>query len=115
MLMVTTTVGMLHGVHRNTTNLRPAVPLSLVLVVGTASLQHRLVDPSSSGHDTDHSSVGAGDNLLGAGGQLDPGPLGVGVVSDHSGVVAAGPGHLAAVTGLLLKVAHNGSLRHVAD
>ena len=53
--------------------------------------------------------------LLGAGGQLDPGPLGVGVVGDDSCVVARSPGKLATVTGLLLKVAHNGSLRHVAD
>merc|ERR1719222_1395421 len=34
MLMVTTTVGMLNGIHSNTTNLRPRVPLCLVLVVG---------------------------------------------------------------------------------
>merc|ERR1719186_670904 len=114
MLMVTTTVGMLYGVHGNTTNLRPAVPLRLVLVVSTASLQHRLVDPSSSSHNTDHGSVGAGDNLLGAGGKLDPGPLGVGVVSDHSGVVAAGPGHLAAISSLLLEVADDSSLGHEA-
>merc|ERR1719203_2272696 len=65
MLMVTTTVGMLDGVHRNTTNLRPAVSLSLVLVVGTTSLQHRLVDPSSSSHNTDHGSVSAGDKVRG--------------------------------------------------
>merc|ERR1719203_803703 len=114
MLMVTTTVGVLDGVHRNTTNLRPAVSLGLVLVVGTASLQHRLVDPSSSSHNTDHGSVSAGDNLLGAGGQLDPGPLSVGVVGDNGGVVAAGPGHLATVPGLLLEVADDGSLGHEA-
>ena len=45
-------------------------------------------------------------------GQLDTGPLGVGVVGDDGGVVAGSPGHLAAVSVLLLQVANNGSLRH---
>lgn len=47
--------------------------------------------------------------------QLDPGPLGVGVVGDHGGVVSGGPGHLAAVSVLLLQVADDGSLGHGAD
>merc|ERR1719220_2542192 len=49
MLMVTTTVGMLDGVHRHTSDLGPAVPLDSVLVVRTAGLQHGLVDPTASG------------------------------------------------------------------
>ena len=96
-------------------HLWPAVPLDLVLVVSTSSLQDRLVNPSSSSHQTNHGPVGAGDDLLVAGGQLDPGPVGVGVVGDHGGVVAAGSGQLAAVPGLLLQVADDGSLGHVAN
>merc|ERR1712062_913995 len=46
---------------------------------------------------------------------LHPGLLGVRVVGDHGGIVAGGPGELAAITSLLLKVAHDGSLGHVAD
>merc|ERR1719430_2167937 len=84
-------------------------------MIGAASLQHGLVDPSASSHDSNHGSVGAGDDLLGAGGKLDPGPLGVWVVGDDGGVVAAGPGHLAAVTRLLLEVADDGSLGHEPD
>ena len=84
-------------------------------MVSTSSLQDRLVNPSSSSHQPDHGPVGAGDDLLVAGGQLDPGPVGVGVVGDHGGVVAAGPGQLAAVPGLLLQVADDGSLGHVAN
>ena len=53
--------------------------------------------------------------LLGAGGKLDPGPLGVWVVGNDGGVVAAGPGQLAPVPGLLLEVADDGALGHVAD
>ena len=36
-------------------------------------------------------------------------------MGDHGGIVAGGPGELAAITSLLLKVAHDGSLGHVAD
>merc|ERR1719239_1377360 len=106
---------MLHRVHGHTTHLGPAVPLYSVLVVGSASLEDGLVNPSTSGNTSNHGTVGRGDNLLGARWQLDPGPLGVRVVGDDGGVVAGGPGELAAVASLLLQVAHNGSLRHVAD
>merc|ERR1719210_2135182 len=51
MLMVTTTVGMLDGVHGHTSDLRPAVPLDSVLVVRTTSLQHGLVDTTTTGHN----------------------------------------------------------------
>ena len=113
MLVVTTTVGMLDGVHGHTTHLRPAVTLDLVLVVSTTSLQHGLVDTSTSGDDANGGPVGRGDDLLGAGGQLDPGPLGVGVVGDHDGVVAGGTGDTATVAGLLLQVGDDGTLGHL--
>ena len=64
MLMVTTTMGMLDGVHSHTTDLRPAVTLGLVLVVGTSSLQHGLVNTSTAGDDSDHGAVGGRDDLL---------------------------------------------------
>ena len=95
--------------------LRPAVPLHFVFVVSTASLQDGLVNTSTTGDQADHGSVGGGDDLLGAGGELDPGPVSVGVVGNHGGVVAAGPGELAAVTCLLLEVTDDGSLGHVTD
>merc|ERR1719468_1124684 len=113
MLVVTSSVGMLNRVHSNTTNLGPAVPLHFVFVVSTTSLQDRLVNTSTTGDQTDHGSVGGGDDLLGAGGQLDPGPVGVWVVGNHGGVVAAGPSELPAVSGLLLEVA-DGQLRLLA-
>merc|ERR1711992_384297 len=115
MLMVTTTVGMLDRVHAHTTDLGPAVPLDLVLVVRAAGLQDGLVDTTAASDDADGGTVGRGDDLLGAGGQLDPGPLGVGVVGDHDGVVAGGTGDTATVAALLLKVGDDGTLRHVAD
>merc|ERR1719443_1039023 len=114
-LMVTTTVGMLDRVHGHTTDLGPAVPLDLVLVVRAAGLQDGLVDTTAAGDDADGGAVGRGDDLLGAGGQLDPGPLGVGVVGDHDGVVAGGTGDTAAVAGLLLKVGDDGTLGHLSN
>jgi hypothetical protein len=45
--MVTTTMGMLYWVHGNTTHLRPAVALDLVLVVGATCLQNGLVNTTT--------------------------------------------------------------------
>merc|ERR1719477_565037 len=81
-------MGMLDRVHGHTTDLGPAVPLDLVLVVSTAGLQDGLVDTTAAGDDADGGAVGRGDDLLGAGGQLDPGPLGVGVLGDPDAVFA---------------------------
>uniref|UniRef100_T1E302 Putative secreted protein n=1 Tax=Psorophora albipes TaxID=869069 RepID=T1E302_9DIPT len=106
---------MFNGVHGNTTHLRPAVTLGLVLVVRTASLQDRLVDTTATSDDSNHSTVVRGQDLLGARRQLDTGTLGVRVVSDHGSVVTRGTGQLATVTGLLLQVAHDGTFGHQTD
>ena len=42
-MVITTTVRMLHRVHRHTANLRPAVALVLVLVEGSPSLEEWFV------------------------------------------------------------------------
>merc|ERR1740130_534627 len=52
-LMVTSTVRVLDGVHRHTTDLRPAVALDAVLVEGAARLQQRLVNAAAAGDDAD--------------------------------------------------------------
>merc|ERR1711990_1389913 len=83
--MVTTTVRMLDGIHGHTTNLRPRVPLSLVFEVGSAGLQQRFVDSSSTGDDADHR------------------------------VVAGSSGQFATISQLLLQLADDGALRHGAD
>merc|ERR1712011_1296 len=58
MLMVTTTVGMLYGVHSHTTNLGPAIALNLEFVIGTTSLKHGLVNTATTGYNANHGSVG---------------------------------------------------------
>ncbi len=139
MLVVSSSVGMLHGVHGHTAHLWPTVALGLVLVVGAPGLQHGLVDATASGHDAHHGAVGRRHHLLGAGGQLDTGALRVGVVGDDGGVVAGRTRQLAAVASLeesghmcksghvlllatflfrahlLLQVGDDGSLRHGPD
>ena len=44
-------------------HLGPAVPLHSVLVVGSASLEDWLVNPSTSSNTSNHGTVGRGDNL----------------------------------------------------
>ena len=52
-LVVTTTVRVLDGVHCHTTNLRPRVTLGLVLVPRATGLEHRLVNAAATGNDAD--------------------------------------------------------------
>ena len=70
--MVTTTVGVLDGVHRNTGHLRPLVPLGAVLVVGGTGLQERLVDTTATGDDANGATRDRRDRLLLARRELDP-------------------------------------------
>merc|ERR1719489_282170 len=113
--MVTTTVRMLDGVHGHTTNLRPRVPLSLVFEVGSAGLQQRLVDSSSTGDDADHRAVAGRNRLLRSRWQFHFRPSHIRVVGDDGGVVAGSSGQFAAISQLLLQLANDGSLRHGAD
>lgn len=110
MLVVTTTVRVVHGVHSHTTSTRPGVPLDAVLVVCTTGLEQGLVDTSTTGDDSNSGSGSRRDSLLGARGQTDSGHLGVGVVSDDGSVVARGSGKSSSVTSLLLDVANDGTL-----
>merc|ERR1719419_447294 len=113
-LMVTSSVWMLNWIHSNTTNLWPAVPLDLIFVVRTSSLQHRLINTSTSSNNTNHSSVSRRDNFLVARRKLYSGPLSIGIVSDNSSVITASPSALATISRLLLKIADNSTFGHVA-
>merc|ERR1712042_58504 len=113
--MVTTTVRMLDGVHGHTTNLRPGVPLSLVLEVGSAGLQQRLVDSSSTGDDADHRAVAGRNRLLRSRRQFHFRLVVIRVVGDDGGVVAGSSGQFAAISQLLFQLANDGSLGHGAD
>lgn len=115
MLMVTTTVRMVDGVHGNTTGPGPVVTLDGILMLRARSLHERLVGTTTTGDDTDHSSRAALDDLLGTGGELDAGLALIGVMANNGDVVAGGPRELAPVTNLLLDVRDDGTLGHVAE
>jgi hypothetical protein len=93
-LMVTTSVRMVDGVHANTADARPAVALDLVLVVSTTGLEDRLVDATTTGDDADLATTSRVDGLLGTRGQTDAGLAGIRVVADDRGVVARGAANL---------------------
>lgn len=114
MLVVTTTMRMVDGVHSHTTSTRPVVTLSLEFVVSTASLEQGLVDPSTTSDDTNSRTSVTRHGLLGTGGEADTGLVVVGGVANDGGVVSGCAGEGTTVAGLLLDVADDGTLRALA-
>lgn len=113
-LVVTTTVGVVDGVHSNTTSTGPRVALGAHGVVLATGLEEGLVDTTTTSGDTDGSTGRRRDGLLGAGGETNAG-LAVLVVADDGGVVAGGTGERSTVTDLLLDVEDDGTLRALAN
>merc|ERR1711868_191842 len=114
-LVVTTPVRVIHGVHGNTTSLGPGVALDGELVLRAASLQQGLVGPAATSDNADHATDGALDDLLGAGGELDAGLALIRVVADDGNVVTRGAAERATVAHLLLHVGDDGTLRDGAE
>ncbi len=77
MLMVTTTVGVLNGVHGNTSDLGPAVTLDLVLVVVVTGLQNGLISSATTSDDTNSGAGVRLNDLLGTRWQGEAGLVGV--------------------------------------
>jgi len=114
-LVVTTTVGMLDGVHGDTSDTGPVVALGLLAVPRVDSLEERLVASLATGADADHGSAGALDGLPLTGGELDTGdPALVGVADDNGGG-AGRTGETSAVTHLGLDVGDDRTLGHEVD
>jgi len=109
MLMVTTTVGMVNRVHSNTASSWPVVPLRLCLPHRARSFQKRLVGSSTTSDNSNHSTSGRWEDLLGAGWELDAGLAFVGVVTDDGDVVSRGTAESTSITGSLFNVGHNSS------
>ena len=111
-LMVTTTVGMLDGVHGDTSDAGPVPLLRVSLEVRVVRLQQRLVDSLAAGDDADHGSAAALDGLADTGGKSDASLLSVLGVADDDGGDAGGASENTAVTELSLDVRDNGALGH---
>ena len=103
---------MIDGIHGNTTSLGPRVALDSELVLGTRGLEQGLVGTTTTGNNTNHTTGGVLDNLLGTGGQLDAGLALLRVVTNDGHVVARGATQSTTVTSLLLNVGDNGTFGH---
>ena len=114
-LMVTTTMGMLNGVTGNTTNLGPAVTLAAEAEEGVTGLEDGLLDTSATSDDADDTTAGGAELLGVTGGELHVGVAELGLVGHDDAVVAGGTGEGSTISGLLLDVAHDATLRDAAD
>lgn len=116
MLLVTTTMRMLDGVHGDSSNSGPgSSSLCLHLVEDGSGLADWLVDSATSGNDSDHSSAGAKDGSSGSGRKSDSSLLQVFGVTDDDGRGAGSSGERASVSDLGLAVGHNSSFGELVD
>jgi len=109
MLMVTTTVGMLDGVHSDTSDLWPVLSLIFKFEFGCAGLQEWLVSSATSRHDADHGSADAWDGLSLARGESHSGLGAIIGVTDDGGAAATGSGEGTSVSDLLFNVTNGGT------
>jgi len=110
--MVTTTVGMLDGVHGDTSDARPVALLGVGAVVGAVGAEHRLVGTLATGNNANHSSAAAHHGLADTRGHSDTGLSSVLGVANDDGGGAGSAGEDAAISELGLTVGHNSSLGH---
>lgn len=115
MLLVTTTEGMVNGIHGNSSNSRPSLSESLHLVIDSTSLKDGLVDSFTGGNQTNHSSGVTSEGLSGTRRKLDSG-LGkiVGVTDDDSGGTGAS-GQFTLITRLGFNVADGSTFGDLVD
>jgi len=86
MLLVTSSMRMLNGVHGNTSDSWPVVSLSSSLEPGVGSLKEWFISSLSTGDDSNHSSAVSKNGLSGTGWESNSSFLSVlGVTDDDSG------------------------------
>jgi len=115
MLLVTTTVRMVDGVHSDTSNTGPSVSLGLVLPEGSTSLQEGLVGSLTTSDNTNHSSAITLDGLSNAGGKSDSRLGTILGVTDDNGGGTGGSGERGSITVLGLNIAHDSTFGHLVD
>jgi hypothetical protein len=114
-LMVTTTVRMLDGVHSDTSDSRPVSLLRVRSVVGAVGSQERLVSSLATGNDANHGSAAADNGLTDTRWESDASLLSILGVADHDGGGARGTGEAATVTKLSLNVGDDSALWHLVN
>jgi hypothetical protein len=81
------------------------------LVLGARRLHERLVCTATTSDDSDHTTAGAGEDLLGTRWELDTGLALIRVVANDSNVVTGSTAERTTVTVLVLDVGEDGTLR----
>ena len=114
MLLVTTTVRMVDGVHSNTTNAGVVVLLCLSLEPSGTGLKEGLIGSLATSDNADHGTAATLDGLTDSGGEADTGLGTVFGVTDDNGGSAGGAGEGSTVTELGLDVGDNGTFGHVS-
>jgi len=115
MLLVTTTVGMVDGVHGDTTDTGPSVSLGLVLPEGAASLEEGLVGSCTASNNTNHGAAVTLDSLAETGGKSDSGLSAFVGVADNDAGGTGSSSEGASVTVLGLNVGDDGAFGHHVD
>lgn len=111
MLLISSSEGMVDGVHTHSLDSRPAMSLCLVFVILVSGLEDRLVRSTSSSDDAEHGSGVTGDGLLGTGRQLELSSVVFFGVGDDDGVGAGSSGEGTSISHVLLDIADDGSFR----
>jgi len=114
-LMVTTTMRMLDGVHSNTSNSGPVLLLGLGFVVSGDGSQERLIASLSTGNDTNHGSAGSLDGFTDTGGELDSGLAAIFGVTDDDTGGSGSTGEGTSVTEFGLNVGNDSAFGHGVD
>jgi hypothetical protein len=112
-LVVTTTERVLYWILCHTSNLGPAVSLHSILMVGTSSLEERLVGTATSGNNTNLGTNIGRDSLLTSRGKTETGSSLFFVVGDNNCEAARSTSKGTTVTNLGFNVAHDGTLRNL--
>jgi hypothetical protein len=109
MLMVTSTVRMLHGILGYTTNLGPVITLDGILVVGTSGLEQGLVGTTSTGNNTNLGTHGRRNRFLSTRRKTQTGCSLFFIVSDNNSKGARASSKGTTVATLGFNVADNGT------
>merc|ERR1740125_3764 len=114
-LVITTTVRVLNGVHSNTTNDGEVVTLGLVFVVSTTSLKHRLLATTTTGNNTDGTTSGTEDTLFHTRWHTDASFTGFGIVGHNGAVITRSTGDFTSVSRLFFYVGDDATFGKVSD
>lgn len=114
-LLVTTTEGMVNGIHGNSSNSRPSLSESLHLVINSTSLEDGLINSFTGGDQTNHGSGVTSEGLSGTRGKLDSGLAEIIGVTDDGGRSSGASGQFTLITRGGFDVTDGGTFGDLVD